>query len=128
MPSLDEVTPVFAEHFIARVPSQLRPLASVLLRVLGHTLLPRGGYREAVTSLQQRFLAALLHGEQFCVVDFLIAEMEDTITMGLKPNTIVLPFAHFISYMLSRIDEDEGAPGPYHQLYMAAPSFPFYRA
>ena len=62
------------------------------------------------------------------MVDFLIAEMEDAITMGFKAKIAVLPFAHFISYILSRIDEDEDAPGPYHEVYMAASSFPYYRA
>ena len=37
--SLEDVAPVFVPDFTARAPSQLRLVASVLYRVLGHTLL-----------------------------------------------------------------------------------------
>ena len=127
-PSLEDVTPVFAPRFTARVTSQLRPLAAVLYRIIGHTLLPRAGARESVTSLQQRVLATLVCREQFCVVDFMIAEMEDAITMGFKANTTVLPYASYISYMLSRIGAVDNIPGPYYDIYRAAPSFPNCRA
>ena len=123
VPSLEEVLDIFVEHFTARVPAQLHPLASILHRVLGHTLLPRGDNREHVTFLQQRVLVDLLCREPFCVVDFLIAKMEDVITMGYKAKSVVLPYAHFISYMLSRIDADGDAPGPYQEIYMAARPF-----
>ena len=81
-PSLEDVAPVFAPRFTARVTSQLRPMATVLYRIIGHTILPRAGARESVTSLQQRVLAALLRREWFCVLDLMLAEMEDVITIG----------------------------------------------
>jgi hypothetical protein len=92
------------------------------------TILPRGGARESVTSLQQRVLATLLRREQFCIVDFLLAEMEDAITIGFKAKAAVLPYASFISYMQSRIGVVDRTPELFHDIYMAASSFPFYRA
>jgi hypothetical protein len=58
-------------------------------------------------------LCALLQREPFCIVDFLIAEMEGSITVGLRsPQSMKrLPYLHYISYMQSEIDNNLRAPG-----------------
>ena len=54
--------------------------AYVVHYALRKSLLPRVSYREGFTNLQQHLLHALLTRTQFCIVDFLIAEMEGVIT------------------------------------------------
>ena len=73
------------------------------------TLLPRFGYREGITTLQQHLLRALMQRIHFCVVDLLIAEMEDVITDGIDAHRS-FPYAHYISHMLTQIDHDPDVP------------------
>jgi len=80
--------------------------------------------------LQQHLLRAVLQGIQFCVVDFLIAEMEDVITDGMGSRRS-FPYAHWISYMLSRLDYDPADPHPppqFRLLQWICTTFPTYKA
>ena len=98
----------------------MTPKAYVIHYAMRKSLLPRVSYREGFTNLQQHLLRALLTRTQFCVVDFLIAEMEDVITDGMGSQRS-FPYAHFISYMLRQIDHVPRAePTPQFQLYSAA--------
>ena len=67
-------------------------------------------------NLQQHLLRALVERIQFCVVDFLLAEIEDVITDGIRMH-LSFPYAHFISHMLSRIAYDPQRPPPHFTLF-----------
>ena len=54
------------------------------------------------------------------MVDFLLAEIEDVITDGIWMHRH-FPYAHFISYMLSRIAYDAQSPPPHFTLYERGP-------
>ena len=87
---------------------------------MAKTLLPWKGSRERLTNLQQHLLRALIQRISFCVVDFLLAEIEDVITDGIRIHSH-FPYAHFISYMLNRIAYDVQSPPPYFILYEGGP-------
>jgi len=92
----DEVRSLFREGARERTPPQLTPESGIIHRAMRRTLMPRSGYREGITTLQQHLLRALMQRIRFCVVDFLIAEVEDMITDGMgAPRSF--PFAHYIS-------------------------------
>jgi len=110
-------------------PPYLTPEAGIVHRAMCRTLMPRSGYREGITTPQQHLLRAFMQRIRFCVVDFLIAEMEDVITDGMGAHRS-FPFAHYISHMLSRIDHDpEAPPLPQMVLFRAVRmSFPTHKA
>jgi hypothetical protein len=62
------------------------------------TLLPRVGFREALTHLQQWLLGALVSHTVFDVVDFLLCEIEDTVMDGCRARR-QLPYAHYLSHV-----------------------------
>jgi len=103
----------------------LTPLATIILEVLRRTILPRTGYREAITALQQWTLAYILHRRDFDIVDFLLCEIEDTIADGLRVGRR-FPFGHYLSYMICRA----GPPmGPlYGKWQSSRDAFKVYRA
>jgi len=104
----NEVHDLFREGAQERIPSQLTPSAGIVHRAMRRTLLPRLGYKEGITTLQQHLPRALMQRIRFCVVDLLIAEMEDVIIDGMGAHRS-FPYAHYISHMLSRIDHDPDA-------------------
>ena len=121
---------LFREGARERIPSEITPAANVIHRALWRSLLPWDGYKEGITILQQHLLRAVLQGIQFCVVDFLIAEMEDVITDGMGSRRS-FPYAHWISYMLSRLDYDPADPHPppqFRLLQRIRTTFPTYKA
>jgi hypothetical protein len=69
---------------------------------LRRTLLPRSGYLEGFTGLQQLLLLHILTHEPFDIIDFILAEIEDVITDGMG---VVRQFsyAHWISFICSMI-------------------------
>jgi hypothetical protein len=69
---------------------------------LRRTLLPRSGYPEGFTGLQQLLLLHILTHEPFDIVDFILAEIEDVITDGMGVVR-QFPYAHWISYICSMI-------------------------
>ena len=88
---------------------------------LKKTLLPRAGFGEPITSVQQWLLQSLFSHEQFDVVDFVFCEMQDVITLGLGARRM-LPYAQIISRLLSTFTPPEPA-----QIYADSPTrFPFY--
>jgi hypothetical protein len=50
---------------------------------LRKTLLPRSGYPEGFTGLQQRLVLHILTHQPFDIIDLLLAEIEDVITDGM---------------------------------------------
>ena len=86
MPPIDLVRHCFKEPFgegSRRNPNDLTPTARVLEAII-RTLLPRLGYREGLTRLQQTV---------FDIWDLLLSEMEDTIAKGFKGHRQLL-YAH----------------------------------
>jgi hypothetical protein len=68
-------------------------MCKLLNDVMQRTLLPRTGYKEGLTNLQQWLLAVLVSQTPFYILDLLISEMEDVIAEGIK-NHRQLPYAH----------------------------------
>ncbi|CAN6269211.1 unnamed protein product [Urochloa humidicola] len=99
--------------------------ARVILEVLRRTILPRSGYREAITALQQWTLAYILEKKEFDLVDFLMCEIEDAIADGLRSNWR-LPYAHYLSYLFCRSGSEMGPL--YNKLRSSRDIFPLYRA
>ena len=101
-PPFEEIRSLFAQPFTPdqpRVPALLTPAARTVHLALRRTLLPRSGYLEGFTSLQQTLLFYVMNGMQFDIVDIIICEMEDVITDGVGMMR-QLVFGHWISYLL----------------------------
>ena len=85
-PSHEAISQCFRQPFpasYARVPSLLTPEAYTVHMPLRRTLLPRSGYPEGFTGLQQLLLLHILTHEPFDIVDFILAEIEIMITDGM---------------------------------------------
>ena len=48
------------------------------------TVLPHGGNRESLTSLQQWLLLSIWTGEQFSFLDFMLCDIEDVIADAIN--------------------------------------------
>ena len=109
----------------ARVPSLLTAEAYTVHMALRRTLLPRSGYPEGFTGLQQLLLLHILTHEPFDIVDFILSEIEDVITDGMGVVR-QFPYAHWISFICSMIVTAES---PISDVYRQdeAPRFPVYR-
>jgi len=85
-PSHEAISRCFHQPFpasYAKVPSLLTPEAYTVHLALRRTLLPRSGYVEGFTGLQQLLLLHILTHEPFNIVDFILAEIDDVITDGI---------------------------------------------
>src|SRR6185312_11801848 len=127
-PSHEAISQCFRQPFpasYARVPSLLTPEPYAVHMALRRTLLPRSGYLEGFTGLQQLLLLHILTHEPFDIVDFILAEIEDVITDGMGVVR-QFPYAHWISYICSMIVPAES---PVSAVYRQdeAPRFPVYR-
>jgi len=81
-----DITVLFRQPFPVtqvRAPDLLTDEAYVILMALRRTLLPRTGYPEGFTSLQQRLVHHIFTHTPFDIVDLLLAEIEDVITDGV---------------------------------------------
>jgi len=116
-PSHEEVSVMFRQPFPAtypRTPDVLTDEAYAIHMALRRTLLPRSGYTEGFTGLQQRLVLHILTHQEFDIVDVIIAEIEEVITDGVSVRR-QFPYAHWISYILSRlVPEGSAAAAPYH--------------
>jgi hypothetical protein len=127
-PSHEAISQCFRQPFpasYARVPSLLTPEAYAVHMALRRTLLPRSGYPEGFTGLQQLLLLHILTHEPFDIVDFILAEIEDVITDGMGVVR-QFPYAHWISFICSMIVPAES---PVSAVYRQdeVPWFPVYR-
>jgi hypothetical protein len=127
-PSHEAISQCFRQPFpasYARVPSLLTPEAYAAHMALRRTLLPRSGYPEGFTGLQQLLLLHILTHEPFDIVDFILAEIEDVITDGMGVVR-QFPYAHWISFICSMIVPAES---PVSAVYRQdeVPWFPVYR-
>jgi len=93
---VDEVRCIFREPFgdgSSRLPRDLTPTARLLNEIVRRTLLPRMGYREGLTRMQQYILSYLASQTPFDIWDLLLCEIEDTIAEGFRGHR-QLPYAH----------------------------------
>lgn len=63
------------------------------------TIVPRDGFREGLTCLQQWLLLHLVSQTPFDIWDLMLCEMEDVILEGFRGKRH-MPYAHWISYLL----------------------------
>ena len=117
--------PPAVSSLICQSPQLANPEAYAVHMGLRRTLLPRSGYPEGFTGLQQLLLLHILTHELFDIVDFILAEIEDVITNGMGVVR-QFPYAHWISYNCSMIVPAES---PVSSVYRQdeAPRFPVYR-
>jgi hypothetical protein len=127
-PTHEEISILFRQPFpvsYQRAPDLLTDEAYAIHMVLRKTLLPRSGYPEGFTGLQQWLVLHILTHQLFDIVDLLLAEIEDVITDGMRVAR-QLPYDHWISYICSRIAPDEGVASTYHDVEKVQ-RFPTYR-
>jgi len=77
----------------------LTHLARILDFVLRKTLLPRTGYRDGFTRIQQWLVAHLISKTPFDLWDLIISEIEDTISKSFR-GWHQLPYAHWITLLI----------------------------
>ena len=70
---------------------------------LRKTVLPHGGNRESLTSLQQWLLLSIWRGEQFDFLNFFLSEIKDVIADAISIGWQHV-YPHIISYLLCSID------------------------
>ena len=90
-------------------PDRLRPEAYVLQMALRKTVLPRGGIRESLTSLQRCLLLSIWRGEQFDFLHFFLSEIKDVIANAISTGWQHV-YPHIISYLLCMIDSEKNGP------------------
>ena len=91
-----------------RTLDRLHPEAYVLQMALRKTVLPRGGIRESLTSLQQWLLLSIWRGKQFDL-HFFLSEIEDVIADAISTGQQHM-YPHIISYLLCMIDSEKYGP------------------
>jgi hypothetical protein len=85
-PTHEEISILFRQPFpvsYQRAPDLLTNEAYAIHMALRKTLLPRSGYPEGFTGLQQQLVLHILTHQSFNIVDLLLAEIEDVITDGM---------------------------------------------
>jgi len=75
--------------------------AKILDFVLRKTLLPRTGYRDVFTRIQQWLIAHLFSQTPFDLWDLIVSEIEDTISESFRGRR-QLPYAHWITLLILR--------------------------
>ena len=90
-------------------PDRLCLEAYVLHMALRKTVLPRGGNRESLTSLQQWLLLSIWRGEQFEFLHFFLSEIEDVIADSINTRRQHV-YPHIISYLLHSIESKRNGP------------------
>ena len=93
----------------SRAPDRLTMEAKTMHKALRHSLLPRMGAAESLTSIQQWLLLHIISHTPFDIVDFLIREIEDCIADGLWTRR-QQSYAHIISYLLDRAIDQSSRP------------------
>ena len=106
-----EIRPLFMEPFTngsLHTLDRLCPEAYVLQMALRKIVLPRGGIRESLTSLQQWLLLSIWRGKQFDL-HFFLSEIEDVIANAISTGRQHM-YPHIISYLLLTIDSKKNGP------------------
>jgi hypothetical protein len=106
LPSDDEISFMFLQPFLPgtpRTPDRLTREAYVVHYTLRRSVLYRNVNAESLTGVQQWLLMYMMAKCPFDIVDILINEIEDAIMDGMG-MTRQQPFAHWISWLLSRLE------------------------
>jgi hypothetical protein len=106
LPSDDEISFLFLQPFLPgtpRTPDRLTREAYVVHYALRGYVLYRMGKVESLTGVQQWLLMYVMTKRPFDIVDIMISEIEDAIMDGMG-MTRQQPFAHWISWLLSRLE------------------------
>jgi hypothetical protein len=106
LPSDDEISFLFLQLFLPGTPrtsDRLTRKAYVVHYALRRSVLYRMGNVEFLTDVQQWLLMYVMAKRPFDIVDILISEVEDAIMDGMR-MTRHQSFAHWISWMLSRLE------------------------
>jgi hypothetical protein len=106
LPSDDEISFLFQQLFLPgtpRTPDHLIREAYVVHYALRRSVLYRMGNTESLTGEQQLLLMYVMAKHPFDLVDIMLAEIEDAIMDGMG-MTRQQPFAHWISWLLSRLE------------------------
>jgi len=104
VPPVDFVAPCFRPAFgegSSRTVGDLTRPARILDFVLRKTLLPRTGYRDGFTRIQQWLVAHLISQTPFDLWDLVVSEIEDTILESFR-GWRQLPYAHWITLLILR--------------------------
>jgi len=104
IPLVDFVAPCFRPPFgegSSRTVGDLTRPARILDFVLRKTLLPRTGYRDGFTRIQQWLVAHLISQTQFDLWDLIVSEIEDTISESFRGRR-QLPYTHWITLLILR--------------------------
>jgi len=104
VPPVDFVAPSFRLPFgegSSRTVGDLTRPARILDFVLRKTLLPRTGYRDGFTWIQQWLVAHLISKTPFDLWDLIVSEIEDTISESFRGRR-QLPYAHWITLLILR--------------------------
>jgi len=108
LPSVDVMRPCFKGDFgfgSSRLPADLTPIARGLNSIVRHTILPRTGYRNGFTRLQQWIVSHLVRQIEFDIWDLLISDIEDVI-YGSFGRTRLMHHAHWLTWMIFRCAGD----------------------
>ena len=96
LPPVDFLSPCYRPPFsegLSRVVGGLTHPARIMDFVTRKTLLPRPGYRDGFTRIQQWLIAHLVAQREFDIWDLIVSEIEDTIAEGFRSHR-QLPYAH----------------------------------
>ena len=102
LPPTDFVAPCFCQPFgesSSRTVGDLTRPARILDFVMRKTLLPRPGYRDGFTRIQQWLIAHLIAQRLFHLWDLIVSEIEDTVAEGFRGRRQV-PYAHGITLLI----------------------------
>jgi hypothetical protein len=102
----DEINFLFQQPFLPgtpRTPDRLIREAYVVHYALRRSVLYRMGNAESLTRVQQWLLMYVMAQRPFDLVGIMLAEIEDAIMDGMG-MTRQQPFAHWISWLLSRLE------------------------
>jgi hypothetical protein len=106
LPTDEEISFLFQQPFLPGTPRTLDRLireAYVIHYALRRFVLYRMGNAESLTGVQQWLLMYVMAKRPFDLVDIMLAEIEDAIMDGMG-MTRQQPFAHWISWLLSRLE------------------------
>jgi hypothetical protein len=106
LPSDEEISFLFQPPFLPgtpRTPDRLIREAYVVHYALKRSFLYRMGNAESLTGVQQWLLIYVMAKRPFDIMDIMLAEIEDAIMDGMG-MTRQQPFAHWISWLLSRLE------------------------
>jgi hypothetical protein len=125
LPTDEEISFLFQRPFVPgtpRTPDRLIREAYVVHYAVRRSVLYRMGNAESLTAVQQWLLMYVMARRPFDLVDIMLAEIEDAIMDGMG-MTRQHPFAHWISWLLSRLE----AQGYVGMLVSSKFVFPTYR-